>query len=126
MDFINRQQIGDEAEEAASQFLQAKGYKLLETKYRCFCGEIDLIMQDQEDIVFVEVRLRQHTEFGSAAESVNSKKMNKLVKTATFYLQAKRWLHKRNSRFDVIAIHPMAGKMQLDWIKNAFTVDKYW
>lgn len=123
---INRQQIGNEAELKACQFLQSKGFKLIEKNYRCYFGEIDLIMQDQEDIVFVEVRSRKHTEYGSAAESVDRNKRNKLIKTATHFLQSRNWLYKRNSRFDVVAIHPVAGDTQLNWIKNAFTVDKYW
>lgn len=126
MDYINRQQLGDEAEKTASLFLQQKGFIELEVQYRCYCGEIDLVMQENEDIVFVEVRSRQQVDYGDAVESINSKKMNKLIKAATHFLQVKNWLHKRNSRFDVIAIHPLAGKMQLEWIKNAFTIDKYW
>jgi putative endonuclease len=126
MNTLNRQQIGIHAEQDACKFLQRKGFRLLEQNYSWYGGEIDLIMQDQEDIVFVEVRRRQHIHYGNALESIDRKKMHKLLKTATHFLQAKKWLHKRNSRFDVIAIHPVAGKMQLEWIKNAFTVDKYW
>jgi putative endonuclease len=125
MDRLNRQQIGIQAEQNACKFLQKKGFRLLEQNYSCYSGEIDLIMQDQEDIVFIEVRQRQHIHYGNALESINRKKMNKLLKTATHFLQAKKWLYKKNSRFDVIAIHPVAGKMQIEWIKNAFTIDKY-
>lgn len=89
--------------------------------YRTYHGEIDLIMQDQDDIVFVEVRIRHSVEYGNALESINKNKINKLIKTATHFLQWKKWLYKVNSRFDVIAIQPVKGVMQLEWIKNAFT-----
>jgi putative endonuclease len=120
MDTFNKQQIGQAAERQACTFLQEKGLRLLIKNYSCPYGEIDLIMQDQDDIVFVEVRSRKRTDYGNALESVNNNKRKKLIKTATHFLQMKQWLHKINSRFDIIAIHPIAGKMQLEWVKNAF------
>ena len=123
MDSFKRQQKGKQAELDACRFLQANGLRLLQQNFNCHYGEIDLIMQDQDDIVFVEVRYRCRTDYGNALESVNNRKINKLIKTAKHFLQMKTWLYKINSRFDVIAIHPVAGKMQLEWIKNAFLVD---
>lgn len=58
---------GQDAERLAAIYLQRQGLKLLETNYRCRFGEIDLIMQDGKEIVFVEVRLRSHAAFGGAA-----------------------------------------------------------
>lgn len=124
MEPFNRQETGKKAESLACQYLQAKGFHLLQQNYRCYYGEIDLIMQDLDDIVFVEVRSRHRTDFGNALESINKNKISKLVKTASHFLQKKEWLYKVNSRFDVIAIHPVDGKMQLEWIKNAFCPDK--
>jgi putative endonuclease len=126
MEFINRQQLGSNAELKAGEYLEKQGLVILEQNYRCYVGEIDLIMQDQEDVVFIEVRSRAYTTYGNALESISRSKMNKIIKAATHFLQHKKWLNKRNSRFDVVAIHPIAGKMQLEWIKNAFTIDRYW
>jgi putative endonuclease len=120
---IDKKQIGKNAEEEACQFLQSRGFRLLQQNYRCYHGEIDLIMQDGNDIVFVEVRCRRRSDYGNALESINKIKIHKLIKAATHFLQMKKCLHKVNSRFDVIAIHPVAGKMQLEWIKNAFSVE---
>ena len=120
MNVFNRQQIGQNAEQEACKFLQAKGFRLLLQNYRCYHGEIDLIMQDQDDIVFVEVRSRHRLDYGNAFESINHSKMKKIIKTAMHFLQMKKWLDQVNSRFDVVAIHPVAGEMQLEWIKNAF------
>lgn len=120
----NQRQIGMEAEQKACAFLLRKGYRLIAQNYSCYSGEIDLIMQDQEDIVFIEVRIRHCMKYGSALESVTRAKMNKLIKAATVFLQAKKWLHQKNSRFDIIAIQSSTN--QIEWYKNAFTVDKYW
>jgi putative endonuclease len=121
----NRKEIGQLAEEAACRFLQAKGFQLLEKNFTCYNGEIDLIMQDQDDVVFVEVRLRHRDDFGSALESITQSKMTKLIKAATLFLQKKKWLYKRNSRFDVALVHSLKENGQIDWIKNAFTVERY-
>lgn len=123
MTIYKQQDIGRCAEREACDYLQAQGLRLVEQNYTCYHGEIDLIMQDQEDIVFVEVRRRGRVDYGNAIESITKTKMNKLIKTAKHFLQAKKWLDKVSSRFDVIAIHPIQGKMQLEWIKNAFWVD---
>lgn len=123
MTLSEKQQIGQLAEQKACEYLQAKGFRLITQNYRCYFGEIDIVMQDQEDIVFIEVRSRADTLYGHALESIGVKKMRKLIKTAAHFLQAKRWLHKKPSRFDVITIHQNAGNMRLEWIKNAFTVD---
>jgi len=119
----NRQQKGKEAEQRACDYLQSKGFKLLEKNYHCTYGEIDLIMQDLEDIVFVEVRSRTRKDYGHALESINQAKITKLIKTATHFLQRKNWLDKTNGRFDIVALHPTDGKMQIQWFKNAFSKD---
>lgn len=120
MDTYNRQEKGKQAETAACHYLQEQGLQLLAANFHCPYGEIDLIMKDKEDIVFVEVRSKTRIDYGNALESVNKHKIKKIIKAATHFLQKKKWLYKVTSRFDIIAIHPIAGKMQLDWIKNAF------
>jgi len=118
-----KQQIGKEAENNACHFLQKKGLQLLMQNYRCYYGEIDLIMMDKGDVVFVEVRKRKCIDYGNAFETVNHSKRKKLIKTAMHFLQMKKWMHKVNSRFDIIAIHPVENIMQIEWIKNAFLVE---
>lgn len=111
---MNRQATGAAAEQLACEYLQARGLRLLERNYRCRFGEIDLIMQDGADLVFVEVRYRRSHRFGGAALSVDAAKQAKLLATAQHYLQSKA--SKRNARVDVIAVE--AGN-RVDWIKNA-------
>lgn len=115
-----KQVLGTYAEDQACQFLETKGLILLEKNFTCRMGEIDLIMQDGDHIVFVEVRSRSRTDYGRAGESVNRVKQQKIIRTATFYLQKRHWLNTKHGRFDVVAIHFSNGNMTMDWFKNAF------
>ncbi|MFX7820786.1 YraN family protein, partial [Acinetobacter baumannii] len=74
-------------EDAALVYLQQQGLRLLERNWRCKAGEIDLIMQDDATLVFVEVRRRKNDRFGGAAASVTWHKQQKLIRAAQWYLQ---------------------------------------
>lgn len=115
---FNARKRGDAAEETAKKYLQSSGLRLLDRNYRCRMGEIDLIMQDGDSLVFVEVRFRNKSNFGTAQASIDYHKQRKLILTAQHYLQT----HRSDSacRFDVIAIN--GDKNRIEWIKNAFSV----
>jgi putative endonuclease len=115
----HKKKTGDHAEQRACKFLQAHGLKVITQNYRCKLGEIDLIMQDGEDVVFVEVRSRISLDYGSAIESISRNKQKKVINTSLCFLQQRNWLDKKNCRFDVIGIH----QHDLEWIKDAFTAD---
>jgi len=119
----SRIEQGQHAEQQAAEFLQQQGLKPLERNYRCRSGEIDLIMQEPEGLVFVEVRFRRHTHFGGAAASVDRNKQQKLLRAAQHYLQQKNAFD-RPCRFDVVAVTPgRDGTPEFEWIKNAFELD---
>lgn len=120
MDLYKNHQLGQMAEHLAARFLKKNGLNLLYRNYYNYHGEIDLIMQDQTDIVFVEVRYRSRSDYGSALESITRSKIKKLIKTATRFLQEKNWLHTRSSRFDVIGLQWVNKKIEIEWIKNSF------
>jgi putative endonuclease len=119
----NSRDRGQDAEQACCQYLQQQGLKLLERNYHGRRGELDLIMLDNNTVVFVEVRYRKNNAFGGALESITASKQHKLRITAEQYLQQETRL--KNGRFDVVA---MTGKVQnnssnhytFEWIKNAF------
>ena len=114
--FKNTTQQGDAAEKLATEFLKKHGLKHITSHYRSKFGEIDLIMQDKETIVFVEVRLRKSKQFGGAEASITSSKQHKIVTTATCYLQQ----HGESlCRFDAILMDDMS-KNNITWIKDAF------
>ncbi|MCW8890706.1 MAG: YraN family protein [Sedimenticola sp.] len=109
---------GHDAESQAQRYLEQRGLRSLERNYRCKLGEIDIIMQQQDTLVFVEVRYRKQRAFGSAAESVTTTKQRKLIRAAQHYLQTHR-LYDCPCRFDVLAIHGEKSE-EIDWIPNAF------
>lgn len=112
---------GNRAEEEALQYLIQRGLRLKERNYTCYFGEIDLIMQDSEHIVFVEVRFRKRSTYGKAMDSITPAKVKKIIRAATCYLQLKKCLHKVHSRFDVITIDFHESRKEIRWLKNAFT-----
>ena len=81
---------GQQAENAAAQWLQQQGLSLLQRNYRCRQGEIDLIMQDNDDLVFVEVRWRKHHSHGGALASVDYHKQKRLILAARHFLGSTR------------------------------------
>ncbi len=111
---------GAQAETQAEAFLLAQGLVKKGKNYRCKLGEIDLIMQHNDVLVFIEVRLRSHRQFAQAAESVTFSKQQKIIKAAYYYLQQHQLTDKVNCRFDVVAFDDSAAP---DWIQNAFCVN---
>jgi len=119
----NSRERGQDAELACCQYLQQQGLKLLNKNYHGRRGELDLVMQDNNTIVFVEVRFRKYTTFGSAVESITASKQKKLRMTAEQYLQQETRL--KNGRFDVVAMtekvpNNSSNNYTFEWIKNAF------
>jgi len=96
------QRLGQWGEERAAAFLINKGYELLDTNWRSRPGEIDLVMKDGEEIVFVEVKTRRGLGFGYPEEAINDKKIASLVEVCEKYINEKGidldW------RLDVVAV----------------------
>ena len=108
---------GEEAEQYAASYLQNQQLTLLQRNYRCRFGEIDLIMRDDDTLVFVEVRMRTSEAFGGAAASITLSKQAKLLRTARHYLSELNT--EPACRFDVVLISGNDGS-KVEWIKNAF------
>lgn len=116
---ISRVAQGAKAEDLALCHLEAQGLTLVTRNFRCRMGELDLIMRDDGYLVFVEVRSRRYTRYGTPAESVTPAKQQKLLRAAAFYLQCERL--DLPCRFDVVAIlRPASVEPQVEWIRDAF------
>jgi putative endonuclease len=117
----DRQKQGNATEQLAHNYLLKNHLKTVEKNFNCRYGEIDLIMQDGDMLVFVEVRYRQSQQYGGAVTSVDYRKQRKLINTANFYLQKHR-LHVP-TRFDVVAVDGSSdkGSGEINWIKGAFS-----
>lgn len=74
------------AEEVARGYLQARGFQLLAENYTARGGEIDLVMRDGQELVFVEVRQRRSSRFGAAAETIDARKLARMRRAAREYL----------------------------------------
>ena len=117
----SRQAAGIAAEQQALHYLQAQGLQLLAQNWRCKRGELDLVMLDGDTVVFVEVRYRLHAGFGGALASVDTRKQQKLVLAAQYFLQKETRWASSPCRFDVIALQGRGHSgTPLDWLKNAF------
>lgn len=108
------QTIGNRAEKAAEDYLIAAGLITITRNYRCKQGEIDLIMREGNQLVFVEVRYRKNAIYGSALETVNYSKRKKIIAATQHYLLANSVSNA--IRFDVVGI---TGD-DIQWIPSAF------
>ncbi|GAA0790493.1 YraN family protein [Marinobacterium sediminicola] len=117
---MDRYRIGMDAEQRAEHWLTQQGLALLQRNAHCRLGEIDLIMQDGEQIVFVEVRRRSSRYFGGAAVSVDWRKQQKLIRAARFMLSRNPHWSQRTCRFDVLAFEGDSESSPPVWYKDAF------
>lgn len=120
---------GRAAERAAEKFLTRQGLTLVTRNFRGKRGEIDLIMDHAGTLVFVEVRSRRSTRFGSAVETIDAVKQTKLIKTAELYLtqlatqvtSSGGYASDKPCRFDTIGFDDDICEKNLRWIRNAFS-----
>ena len=114
-----RKQTGRQGEEIAAAFLAGKGYRLIQRNWHTQIGELDLVMEEGETLVFVEVRTRQGKSFGTPEESITAAKQARLIELAQTYLQetnevARPW------RIDVVGVLlRLGGLPHISHIENA-------
>jgi len=110
---LNTREIGNKYEDKSVEILIKNSYKILERNYQNKYGEIDIIAQKDDEIVFIEVKYRKTNKFGYGYEAVDRKKLFKIVKLAQLYMQSKKY-EKYKMRFDCMSYL----EDELDWIKN--------
>jgi putative endonuclease len=117
---MNRKDTGALGEKLANAFLKKKGYRILQTNYRCPKGEIDIIALHQDCLVFIEVRTKINLEFGTPEESITHTKMKHLENAAHYYQQSHHPLPS-SWQIDVIVIELDANSRckRLELIENA-------
>ncbi len=114
---MERQRIGQAAEDAAVEFLESQGVMVLHRNLRFRLGEIDVVARQGDTLLIVEVRKRSSERFGGAAASVDFRKQAKLRRATALLLQQRRDLAGLQMRFDVVAVSARG----IEWIKHAFT-----
>ncbi len=111
-----RHMLGKNGEDIATQYLIKKGYRLLTRNFRCRQGEIDIISLDKREIVFIEVKTRQNTNYGNPVDAVDKRKQKHIINASKYYIYSNK-LEKRDIRFDVIEIYKK-DKFYINHIKN--------
>tara|TARA_R110002110_G_scaffold383245_4_gene594677 strand:- start:36385 stop:36783 length:399 start_codon:yes stop_codon:yes gene_type:complete len=111
--------IGDLGENLALCYLQSKGLKLVEKQYRCRFGECDIIMRENNILVFVEVRYKKNSRFCLPEETIHYKKQQRLIKTAECFLFN---YPTSDCRMDVVSIVGQEPNFKITWIPDAFGV----
>lgn len=116
---LNNRELGRQGEEKAAAYLKKRGYKILAQNYHTRYGELDIVCKTGDNLVFVEVKTRRGTNYGSPEEAITAKKMEHLRKAAAVYLESVKPGFKE-LRFDVVAILIENEKEQINHIKYAF------
>ena len=121
---MKRRDTGILGEKLARDFLQKRGYHIVETNYRCSEGEIDIIARHKDCLVFVEVRTKRSLQFGSPEESITPTKKGRLMAVAAQYQQTHDNLPPQ-CRIDVMAVElNQNGKpSRIEHIENAVSED---
>ena len=117
---MKRRDTGILGEKLAGDFLKKRGYRILETNYRCPEGEIDIVARHKDYLVFIEVRTKTSREFGSPEESITSAKKERVRASAAYYQQ----MHDNLPplwRIDVVAVElNQYGKpSRIELVENA-------
>jgi len=115
-----RHRLGLRGEAAAEATLRKAGFEILGRRFRARAGEIDIIAQEGEILVFVEVKTRRCLEHGSPSEAVNPRKRARLALAAQVYLHL-RGLDDRVCRFDVVEVLEPSGRtLEVRHLRDAF------
>ena len=116
---LDKRRKGKQGEDHAVDYLQKKGYRILERNFRFEHGEIDIIAEDHDALVFVEVKARRSKLYGEPEDAITPRKRNQLKKTADGYL-FENDIDDKECRFDVIAIDYNEKKPVIRHLENAF------
>jgi len=103
----------------AAKFVSSLGYKIIDKNFRGKFGEIDIIAKDGNSLVFIEVKKRISSKFGTPEEAITKTKLKRIIKTIDYYLYRNVLSNNSNKiRIDVIAISGSDGNTSLNHIKN--------
>ena len=118
----NTKEIGSKGEKIAASYLKKQGYKIVKKNYSSAHGEIDIIVQNKDFLVFVEVKARKDSDenfknYGFPCEAVTKTKQKHIIFTARCYLQ--RYPTEKAMRFDIIEVY-LGKKPKVNHIEDAF------
>jgi putative endonuclease len=117
-----RQLLGKRGEDLACAELEKRGYVIVDRRFRTRCGELDIVARDGGVLVFVEVKARSGSNFGTPFESITWKKRQRLSQMAASYLFMRR-LAGVACRFDVVAVVERQGMQTIELLRGAFDME---
>jgi putative endonuclease len=121
---VTQRRDGQYWEDRAGRYLRSRGLRVLESRYRCRFGELDLICTDNESLVIVEVRARGRGSLVRSLETIDAAKRRKLIQAARHLLMTHPQWHELPLRFDVVAIDDIdSAHPHYEWVRNAFDAD---
>ncbi len=117
---VKRREVGALGEKVAREYLEGLGFSIRETNFRLREGEIDIIAEKDDFLIFIEVRTRSSSSFGTPEESVTPSKIEKLIALAQTYIETHEDLPS-SWRIDVVAVElTLDGKVsRVELIENA-------
>jgi putative endonuclease len=118
----HRQSFGKRGEDLACEELKRRGYLIVDRRFRTRCGELDIVARDGPVLVFVEVKARSSSSFGSPSESITWKKRRRLCAMAESYMFLKR-LSDAACRFDVVSILENGSGHTVELMRGAFDME---
>lgn len=117
---MNNREIGDYGERLAENYLQKKGYTIVEKNFWCRYGEIDLIARIKDYLAFIEVKLSSQEDFIAPCYKIHKDKQEKIKRAAQYYLNFRNLNF--DLRFDVVLINDQEAKPEINLIKDAFWI----
>lgn len=122
MKIFSKKEIGDFGEKKAKQYLKTKGLKFIQSNYKYFKKEIDLIFCDEKNkiIIFVEVKTRNSKAFGEPEEAINRKKQINIRQAAEGYLRNNSEFDDFDIRYDSVSVFMGNDEIEINHIENAF------
>jgi len=112
----NKRFVGSQFEQIAVQYLIERGYVIIARNFQCRTGEIDIITKENGYLVFVEVKYRTNTAKGLPQEAIDHRKMQKITRTAQYYMLTNHISMDTPCRFDVVIIL----NQEISLIQDAF------
>lgn len=114
---MNRRTDGSKYEQIAGEYLEKQGIKIIHYNFRCHYGEIDLIGQSENFLIFFEVKHRTNSNYGYAQEAVGIRKQRIISRVSDYFRITSKQYSGLQTRYDVIAVNGQ----DISWFKNAFS-----
>ncbi|MFA5404104.1 MAG: YraN family protein [Ignavibacteria bacterium] len=122
MKFFSKKELGDFGEAKAKEYLKTKGLKFIQSNFKYFKKEIDLIFYDKKNkiIIFVEVKTRMSKVFGEPEDAINHFKQINIRQAASGFLKNYPEYDEYDIRFDSVSVYMGNEKPEINHIENAF------